>query len=104
MERMHEIMKERVEADEAHDLFMEARRGTIARLDEEMAAVGPVKIGDIVEVTDYSYRGKKMIVDRLWITSDYSGVGVKGRGRVLKKNGTPGLMKAGYFIKVAVAP
>ncbi len=103
MERMHEIMKERVEADEAFNLSQEARANTIDRLNKEMALNGPVKIGDIVKVTGFSHRGKKMIVDSLWIVNDWD-VGIKAKGRVLKKDGTPGLLMAHYFIEVAVAP
>lgn len=103
MERMHEIMRERVEADEAFDILKKERQKTLDRLDVEIAHAGPIKLGDIVDITGFSHRGKKMIVDHLWIVDDWD-VGVKAKGRVLKKDGTPGLLTAIHFIEVAVAP
>lgn len=104
MERMNEIMKARVEDDEAFTRFSKLRRSFIQSLDSEMAIVGPVKIGDIVGANGYSHWGKKMIVDRVWTTNTMGRVGVQAIGRVLKKNGTPGVNKAEYFVEVAVAP
>ncbi len=108
MERMHEIMKKRLEADEALSSFKDTHRSLIESLNKEMSIRGPIKIGDIVEVTGYSCRGKKMVVDRLWISNDQSWLrgryGVKAKGRVLKKDGTPGLRIAYYFIEVGCAP
>ncbi len=104
MERMNEIMKERLEADEASSNFEDSQRSLINSLDKEMAIVGPIKIGDIVDVTGYSHHGKKMIIDYLWISNGWDGVGIRARGRVLKKDGTPGLMIAKYFIEVGIAP
>ncbi len=108
MERMHEIMKERLEADEALSLFLEARQNTLDRLDQEMAFAGPIKIGDVVVANDCSRAGTKIIIDRLWISNDQSLLrgryGVRAKGRVLKKDGTPGLLMAEYFIEVGVAP
>lgn len=106
MERMHEIMKERVEADDALGAFHEEWDKNIKRLNKEMAFAGPVKIGEIVEVTGYANAGKKMIVDRIRIVAGgvWDRYGVKARGRVLKKDGTPGLKTAEHFIEVAVAP
>jgi len=49
----------------------------------------PLKIGDIVDVTGWSHKGKKMIVDRRWVVECF-GWEWRASGRVIKKNGEPG--------------
>lgn len=104
MERMHEIMKERIKADEAFDLYKKAWQNVLNRLDEEMETAGPIKIGDIVVSNDDENNGLKMIVEVVWIINGLSDVGVIGHGRLLEEDGTRGVLSAEYFIEVAVAP
>ena len=55
----------------------------------------PLKIGDIVEVTGWSHKGKKMMVDQrkvvLWTLSFKNNWEWTATGRVIKKNGEPGV-------------
>ena len=68
---------------------------------ESLAKECPVKIGSIVEITGYSYTGKRMRVD--WI--EWGGkwrwreFGWTVHGSVLRKNNEPGSNLAESFVK-----
>jgi len=68
----------------------------------------PINIGDIVEGNDYSFRGKKMVVEEIDITDHMvAGVGFRVKwkwiatGPVLNKDGTPGKNYTRYAVAVA---
>lgn len=51
----------------------------------------PVKIGDIVETNGYSYQGKNMIVDHVYLTEHFNGTFLwAATGRIIKNDGSPG--------------
>lgn len=67
-------------------------------------AVAPAKIGDIIEVTGYSFRGKQMQVARIFLVQHSPTRWVwRLSGPVLKKDGTPGNQtgETSYEIEVA---
>lgn len=57
----------------------------------------PLKVGDIVEVTGYSHKGKQMVVKEIWLgESTWRDTGTyifKASGPVLKKSGEPGQLR-----------
>ena len=68
----------------------------------------PIKIGDIVEGNDYSFNGKKLIVEKIDITDHMvAGVGFRVKwkwlasGPILNKQGLPGKNYTRYGIAVA---
>ena len=105
MNEANKIMKEFIavgDAQDAADVDFQKQKDA---LDQRMREDGPVKIGDVVEVTGFPHKGKKMIVVRVFIRRDYfDGIGVKAIGKVLKADGTPGKNQAESFFEVRPAP
>ena len=61
----------------------------------------PLKIGDVVEVNGYSYQGKLMEVEKLGVEYDrFEGWTWTATGKVLKKNGEPGLNRGEWSKRV----
>ena len=50
----------------------------------------PVKVGDEVEVNDYSFKGKTIVVDNVFLKKDYRGIYFVAIGHIKKKGGELG--------------
>lgn len=87
------ISKLEKELGQAKEVLSKAQQALNDALDEMARQYCPHKVGDTIDCGGYSYRGKKMIVDRIARTSHRSSYWPeKWRvfGRVLKKDGSIG--------------
>ncbi|MCP4700471.1 MAG: hypothetical protein GY862_27005 [Gammaproteobacteria bacterium] len=83
-----EILKaELAEIEKRIKAEQEIRGDVMAKL----AELCPVKIGDVVEVNGWTFRGKKMLVDDVcYYTRTHRSTTWKCSGPILKADGTPG--------------
>lgn len=81
---------EHLNALRAQRIELEAQ--TQAAMEAAVNAFHPLKIGDVVEVTGYSYRGKKMRVEKRSVAEFGWGENIRWEwiafGKILKKDGT----------------
>lgn len=81
VERLKELIKGVQEANDRLESFK-----------KELEATAPVKVGDVVEVSGYSFNGKKMLVGRVHLKDWWGRTRWEwaAAGKVIKKDGTPG--------------
>ena len=85
----------------AQDRLIDEAKLEIERLKKEaIAALHPVKIGEKVIVTGYSFQGKEIAVDALRIDMKYSGYAFMAHGYVIKKDGKPGSQRGEHRIDI----
>jgi hypothetical protein len=73
------------------ELDVQEAQQRLVAYQEDLKAEAPVKIGDDVKVTGYSFRGKTMRVFHIALHKGYKDrYSWKARGFVLNKDGTPG--------------
>lgn len=86
------------EIDRQHKELMELRKGII---NEWITAEHPLKMGDVVVCNRYSSSSKKMAVTNVQVKKDWLGFWIwLASGKILKKDGTPGLMKGEWAERV----
>lgn len=77
---------------------LKRKQAEIAKIEKQISSMkeeivskyAPVKEGDIVDVTGYSFNGKKMRVEKVVLKESFRAYEFCARGTVLKKDGTLG--------------
>lgn len=92
---LSEVLEEKANKDAAANKYAETKR----RFADEFEGVS---VGDTVVVTGFSHRGKKMNVEHVALVEDWFGsLRIKATGRVIKKDGSVGSMRAESFYGVS---
>lgn len=78
---------------------LQRRRSTV--IGEMVLTHHPLHAGDTAIVNVFSYKGKPMMVDSVGVYNTWNGFEWYATGRVLKKNGEPGMNEGKWIQKVA---
>lgn len=79
---------------------VEAAQRELGAFENECVLDAPAKVGDTVEVTGYSHRGKPMLVESVSLRRSFGQWEFVAFGRVLKKDGSPSQHRAKTFYRV----
>lgn len=93
------MYKERIEEIDQQVKELYSTKRTLMK--EWVDAEHPLKIGDRVTVNGYTYRGKTMIVDELYINQGWREWEWIAKGNIIKKDGKPGLQR-GKWHKIII--